>query len=122
MDVADIEIGMEAEIKFEAYSYNKYGTVKGTVKYISPSSFNSEQWVAFTLQNQMLITQSQYQCYVRSFRQCRGENRKAISHEVLIVKSLKEKYLHETHISHLIKRLTLCVIYTIDIVCDFDDD
>lgn len=43
MDIADIEIGMEAEIKLEAYPYNKCGTVKGTVKYISPSSFNSEQ-------------------------------------------------------------------------------
>lgn len=35
--------GFQAEIKLEAYPYNKYGTVKGTVKYISPSSFNSEQ-------------------------------------------------------------------------------
>lgn len=43
MDIADIEIGMEAEIKLEAYPYNKYGTVKGDVKYVSPSSFNSEQ-------------------------------------------------------------------------------
>lgn len=43
MDIADIETGMEAEIKLEAYPYNKYGTVKGIVKYISPSSFNSEQ-------------------------------------------------------------------------------
>lgn len=43
MDIADIEMGMEAEIKLEAYSYNKYGTVKGTVKHISPSSFSSEQ-------------------------------------------------------------------------------
>lgn len=43
MDIADIMVGMEAEIKLEAYPYNKYGTVKGTVKYISPSSFNSEQ-------------------------------------------------------------------------------
>jgi multidrug resistance efflux pump len=43
MDIADITVGMEAEIKLEAYPYNKYGTVKGTVKYISPSSFNSEQ-------------------------------------------------------------------------------
>lgn len=43
MDIADIEVGMEAEIKLEAYSYNKYGTVKGTVKYISPSAFSSEQ-------------------------------------------------------------------------------
>lgn len=43
MDIADVEIGMETEIKLEAYPYNKYGTVKGTVKYISPSSFNSKQ-------------------------------------------------------------------------------
>lgn len=43
MDIADIEMGMEAEIKLEAYSHNKYGTVKGTVKHISPSSFSSEQ-------------------------------------------------------------------------------
>lgn len=42
-DIADIELGMEAEIKLEAYPYNKYGTVKGTVKYISPSSFINEQ-------------------------------------------------------------------------------
>ena len=31
-DIADVELGMEAEIKLEAYPYNKYGTVKGTVK------------------------------------------------------------------------------------------
>ncbi len=43
MDIADIEIGMESEIKLEAYPYNKFGTVDTTVKYISPSSFNSEQ-------------------------------------------------------------------------------
>lgn len=43
MDIADIKLGMEAEIKLEAYPYNKYGTVKGTVKYISPSSFNTEK-------------------------------------------------------------------------------
>ena len=43
MDIADIKVGMDAEIKLEAYPYNKYGTVKGTVKYISPSSFNIEQ-------------------------------------------------------------------------------
>lgn len=39
MDIADIQVNMNAEIKLEAYPYNKYGTVK----YISPSSFNSEQ-------------------------------------------------------------------------------
>lgn len=43
MDIADIEIGMEPEIELEVYLYNKCGTVKVTVKYISPSSFNSEQ-------------------------------------------------------------------------------
>lgn len=43
MDIADIQIGMETEIKLEAYPYNKYGTVKGKVKYISPSSFTNEQ-------------------------------------------------------------------------------
>ena len=43
MDIADVEIGMETEIKIEAYPYNKYGTVKGKVKYISPSAFVSEQ-------------------------------------------------------------------------------
>lgn len=42
-DIADVELGMDAEIKLEAYPYNKYGTVKGTVKYISPSSFANEQ-------------------------------------------------------------------------------
>lgn len=43
MDIGDIEIGMETEIKLEAYPYNKYGTVKGAVRYISPSAFVSEQ-------------------------------------------------------------------------------
>lgn len=43
MDVADVEIDMEVEIKLEAYPYNKYGTVKGKVKYISPSTFVNEQ-------------------------------------------------------------------------------
>lgn len=43
MDIADITLDMEVEVKLEAYSYNKYGTVKGTVKYISPSAFVNEQ-------------------------------------------------------------------------------
>ena len=43
MDICDIELGMATEIKLEAYPYNKYGTVKGEVKYISPSAFVSEQ-------------------------------------------------------------------------------
>ena len=43
MDIADVKVGMESEIKLAAYPYNKFGTVKGKVKYISPSSFVSEQ-------------------------------------------------------------------------------
>ncbi len=42
-DISDVELGMETEIKLEAYLYNKYGTVTGTVKYIGPSSFANEQ-------------------------------------------------------------------------------
>ena len=42
MDIADISVGMDTEIKLEAYPYNKYGTVNGKVKYISPSSFQNE--------------------------------------------------------------------------------
>lgn len=42
MDIADVSVGMVTEIKLEAYPYNKYGTVKGKVKYISPSSFQNE--------------------------------------------------------------------------------
>lgn len=42
MDIGDVEIGMEAEIKLESYPYNRYGTVKGTVTYISPSAFVNE--------------------------------------------------------------------------------
>ena len=43
MDIADVHEGTETEIKLEAYPYNKFGTVKGKVVYISPTSFNSEQ-------------------------------------------------------------------------------
>jgi len=43
MDIADVKVGMEAELKLEAYPYSKCGTVKGIVKYISPSAFTSEQ-------------------------------------------------------------------------------
>ena len=41
-DIADIEKDMESEIKLEAYPYNKYGTVKGKISYISPSSLYRE--------------------------------------------------------------------------------
>ena len=43
MDIADVHEGTETEIKLEAYPYNKFGTVKGKVVYISPTSFTSEQ-------------------------------------------------------------------------------
>ena len=43
MDIADIKEGTKAELKLEAYPYNRYGTVKGEVSYISPTSFSSEQ-------------------------------------------------------------------------------
>lgn len=43
MDVADIAVGDETAIKLEAYPYNKYGTVSGTITYISPSAFTNEQ-------------------------------------------------------------------------------
>lgn len=43
MDIADINKGMRAEVKLEAYPYNKFGTVDAEVTYISPSSFQSEQ-------------------------------------------------------------------------------
>lgn len=43
MDIADIDVGDETEIKLEAYPYNKYGTVAGTITYISPSAFINEQ-------------------------------------------------------------------------------
>lgn len=41
-DIADIEVGMETEMKLEAYPYNKYGTVKGVVSYISPGAYSNE--------------------------------------------------------------------------------
>ena len=43
MDIADVRVGTETEIKLEAYPYNKFGTVKGKVVYISPTSFTNEQ-------------------------------------------------------------------------------
>lgn len=43
MDISNVEMGMETEIKLESYPYNKYGTIKGTVSYINPSAFSHEQ-------------------------------------------------------------------------------
>lgn len=42
-DIADISVGMGAEMKLEAYPYDENGTVKGRVKYISPGAFSNEQ-------------------------------------------------------------------------------
>lgn len=42
-DIADIFIGQEVKIKLDAYPYSDYGTIKGIVNYISPSSFNDEK-------------------------------------------------------------------------------
>lgn len=42
MDIADIKVRMKIEIKLESYHYNKYGTVKNTVKYVGSSSFNNK--------------------------------------------------------------------------------
>lgn len=55
MDIADIKVRMEAEIKLEACLYNKYGIIKGIVKYISFNSFNCEQLGAFILLKWMLM-------------------------------------------------------------------
>jgi HlyD family secretion protein len=37
-DVGDLEVGMPVKIKFDAYDYQKYGTLDGTVCFISPDS------------------------------------------------------------------------------------
>ena len=41
-DIADINVGDEVEIKLNAYPYSKYGTVKGTIAYISRGAIVSE--------------------------------------------------------------------------------
>lgn len=43
MDIAEISVDTPTEIKLESYPYNKFGTVKGRVTYISATSFSSEQ-------------------------------------------------------------------------------
>jgi len=42
-DISDISVGMEAEMKLEAYPYDRNGTVRGRIKYISPGAFSNEQ-------------------------------------------------------------------------------
>lgn len=41
-DIADIHVGMEAVIKLNAYPYSDYGTLKGTVYYVSASAMMNE--------------------------------------------------------------------------------
>lgn len=41
-DIAKIEKGQNVVIKVEAYNYQKYGTLNGTIEYISPSAIVSE--------------------------------------------------------------------------------
>lgn len=43
IDIAEVAIDTPAEIKLESYPYNKFGTIKGKVTYISATSFSSEQ-------------------------------------------------------------------------------
>lgn len=41
-DIADVNVGDDVEIKLNAYPYSKYGTVKGTIEYISRGAIVSE--------------------------------------------------------------------------------
>ena len=43
MDIADISEGMDVEVKLEAYSYNRFGTVKGKIINISPGAVRDEE-------------------------------------------------------------------------------
>jgi HlyD family secretion protein len=36
--VGDLRVGMPVQIKFDAYDYQKYGVLAGTVTYLSPDS------------------------------------------------------------------------------------
>ena len=49
MDIADIKIGMETEVKLEAYPYNKYGTVKAQSSISVQAHSTVNRWEAFTL-------------------------------------------------------------------------
>lgn len=37
-DVGDLRVGMPVRIKFDAYDYQKYGVIEGTITYLSPDS------------------------------------------------------------------------------------
>lgn len=43
MDIVDVEVGMKAAVKLEAYPYNKFGIIDYEVTYISPGSFSNEK-------------------------------------------------------------------------------
>ena len=42
-DIGFVNVGQEVEIKMEAFDYQKYGTIKGKVTYVSPNSIISEK-------------------------------------------------------------------------------
>lgn len=48
-DIAFLKIGQEASIKFTAYDFSIYGTLKGTIKKISPDSITVEKETYFTI-------------------------------------------------------------------------
>ncbi len=42
-DIGFLEVGQEAEIKLDTFSFQKYGTIKGKVVWLSPDSFDDEK-------------------------------------------------------------------------------
>jgi hemolysin D len=43
-DVGFVEVNQETEVKFDTFSFQKYGTIKGKVEYISPDSVDDEKF------------------------------------------------------------------------------
>ncbi|MFZ3119037.1 MAG: HlyD family efflux transporter periplasmic adaptor subunit [Variovorax sp.] len=42
VDIADLRVGLPAAVKLDAYDYSIYGTLKGTVRYISPDALTED--------------------------------------------------------------------------------
>jgi hemolysin D len=42
-DIGFLKIGQEAEVKFDTFPFQKYGTIKGKVVFISPDAFEDEK-------------------------------------------------------------------------------
>lgn len=42
-DVGFVEVNQEAEVKFDTFSFQKYGSIKGKIEYISPDSVDDEK-------------------------------------------------------------------------------